>query len=100
MQNICPSTPNVGDDNLAPFDNQSPEVFNNDYYKGLTNFIGLIHTDQVLFSGSGSQTDVLVQAYANNQQTFFADFANAMLKMSRMGGIGNGVVRTNCRVLG
>ncbi|XP_057535497.1 cationic peroxidase 1-like [Amaranthus tricolor] len=100
LQNICPASPNIGDDNLAPLDSQSPITFNNDYFRDLTNFMGLLHSDQVLFSRTARPNDVFVQAYANAQPIFFKDFASAMLKMSRMGGAGNGLVRTNCRVVG
>lgn len=62
--------------------------------------MGLLHSDQVLFSRTARPNDVFVQAYANAQPIFFKDFASAMLKMSRMGGAGNGRVRTNCRVVG
>lgn len=76
-------------------------MFNNDYFKGLTNFEGLLHSDQVLFSGRGGQTDRLVQLYATNEAAFFADFSSAMSKMSRLGvKTGRrGVVRKNCRAL-
>ncbi|CAO2839210.1 unnamed protein product [Amaranthus hypochondriacus] len=99
LQRICPI--NSGDNNLGPLDVRSRNVFNNDYFKGLTNFEGLLHSDQVLFSGRGGQTDRLVQLYATNEAAFFADFSSAMSKMSRLGvKTGRrGVVRKNCRAL-
>lgn len=82
-------------------DVRSPNAFNNDYFKGLTNFQGLLHSDQVLFTGRGGQTDGIVRLYANNQRIFFNDFAAAMLKMSRMDVLTGrrGTVRSNCRAL-
>lgn len=100
LQNICPA--NFGDNNLGPLDVRSPNIFNNEYFVGLTNFEGLLHSDQVLFTGSGNGADSFVQLYANNEEIFFADFAAAMLKLSRLGA-GNGssrVIRSNCGVLG
>lgn len=98
LQNICPIDAS-GDNNLGPFDVRSHNVFNNDYFLGLTNFEGLLHTDQLLFTGSGTETDILVQMYANNEGLFFADFAAAIFKMSRLGIeiAGTGVIRKNCR---
>uniref|UniRef100_A0A803L3A5 Peroxidase n=1 Tax=Chenopodium quinoa TaxID=63459 RepID=A0A803L3A5_CHEQI len=99
LQSICPL--NGGDNNLGPLDVRSPNVFNNDYFVGLTNFEGLLHSDQVLFTGRGGQTDRTVQLYAINEGAFFNDFAAAMLKMSRLGvQTGNrGTIKSNCRAL-
>ncbi|KMT06588.1 hypothetical protein BVRB_7g157580 [Beta vulgaris subsp. vulgaris] len=99
LQRICPL--NSGDNNLGPLDVRSPNAFNNDYFKGLTNFQGLLHSDQVLFTGRGGQTDGIVRLYANNQRIFFRDFSAAMLKMSRMDVLTGrrGTVRSNCRAL-
>ncbi|KAL2899965.1 Cationic peroxidase 1 [Bienertia sinuspersici] len=101
LQEICPR--NSGDNNLGPLDVRSPTAFNNEYYVGLTNFEGLLHSDQVLFTGNNpSQTDNIVRRYANNERIFFKDFSAAMLKMSRLGVLtgDSGTIRSNCRVLG
>ncbi|KNA06721.1 hypothetical protein SOVF_178380 [Spinacia oleracea] len=97
LQRICPL--NGGDNNLGPLDVRSPNAFNNDYFRDLTNFQGLLHSDQVLFTGRGSQTDAIVRLYANNQGVFFNDFAAAMLKMSRLRVLTGrtGTIRRNCR---
>nr|AHL39177.1 class III peroxidase [Populus trichocarpa] len=76
-QKMCPLT--TGDDNLAPLDFQTPNVFDNNYYKNLIHKKGLLHSDQVLFSGES--TDSLVRTYSNNPDIFFSDFAAAMVKM-------------------
>ncbi|KAK9755449.1 hypothetical protein RND81_01G026000 [Saponaria officinalis] len=100
LQQICPATAGTGDDNLAPLDPTS-NLFNNDYYLDLTYNEGLLHSDQVLFTGSGSETDQFVQLYATDQNRFFSDFMSVMLKMGRLGvKIGDqGIIRTNCRVV-
>lgn len=96
----CPSfAGGSGDDSLAPLDIQSPNQFGNDYYVDLLNRRGLLHSDQELFNG-GSQ-DGLVRAYSGNQNAFYRDFADAMVKMgniSPLTGI-NGQIRRNCRVV-
>lgn len=74
---MCPVA--TGDDNLAPLDVQTPNVFDTNYYKNLINKKGLLHSDQVLFSGES--TDSLVRTYSNNPDIFFSDFAAAMIKM-------------------
>ncbi|KAH7844505.1 hypothetical protein Vadar_028789 [Vaccinium darrowii] len=96
----CPSfAGGSGDDSLAPLDIQTPNRFGNDYYVDLLNRRGLLHSDQELFNG-GSQ-DGLVRAYSGNQNAFYRDFADAMVKMgniSPLTGI-NGQIRRNCRVV-
>ncbi|KAL4190045.1 hypothetical protein AMTRI_Chr08g168490 [Amborella trichopoda] len=91
----CPRT--GGDDNLAPLDPQSPNRFGNNYFQALLNRRGLLHSDQVLFNGGS--VDSIVTTYSNNANTFFQDFANAMMKMGNLGVLTGtqGEVRTNCR---
>jgi len=100
LQHICPNTPGVGNNNLAPLDFSSSDQFNNDYFSNLINFQGLLHSDQVLFSANGQYNSVILE-YVNDQQLFFTDFSNAMLKMSKIGVLTgrNGIVRQNCRFL-
>ncbi|XP_077210789.1 cationic peroxidase 1-like [Tasmannia lanceolata] len=91
----CPS--NGGDDNLSSIDPQSPNRFGNNYYQALVKRRGLFHSDQELFNG-GSQDD-LVTTYSKDSQTFYTDFANAMVKMGNMNPLtgNNGEIRKNCR---
>ncbi|TVU27373.1 hypothetical protein EJB05_29978 [Eragrostis curvula] len=60
-QSGCPSTSGSGDNNLAPLDLQTPTVFENNYYKNLVSKNGLLHSDQELFNGGA--TDSQVQSY-------------------------------------
>uniref|UniRef100_A0ACD6A9G5 Uncharacterized protein n=1 Tax=Avena sativa TaxID=4498 RepID=A0ACD6A9G5_AVESA len=92
----CPQA--GGDGNLAPFDDQTPDTFDNAYYTGLVAQRGLLHSDQELFNG-GSQ-DSLVRKYSGNGKIFAGDFAKAMVKM---GGLVPAAgtpteVRLNCRM--
>ncbi|KAK9998899.1 hypothetical protein SO802_018502 [Lithocarpus litseifolius] len=94
-QSNCPIT--GGDSNLSPIDATSPVIFDNAYFKNLVNSKGLLHSDQQLFSGGS--TDSQVTTYSSGFSTFFTDFANAMVKMGNLSPLtgSNGEIRTNCR---
>lgn len=93
----CPRATGSGDNNLAPLDFQSPNKFDNQYYKHLLNQKGLLHSDQILFNGGS--TDSLVSTYASNSKTFNSDFAAAMIKMGDISPLtgSSGEIRKNCR---
>ncbi|KAI3993619.1 hypothetical protein MKX01_002632 [Papaver californicum] len=95
-KNNCPSA-SSGDDNLAPLDVQTPTTFDNNYFKNLVNKKGLLHSDQVLFDGGS--TDSQVSTYSNNPSIFSADFAAAMIKMGDISPLtgSSGEIRKNCR---
>ncbi|KAF7143549.1 hypothetical protein RHSIM_Rhsim05G0228600 [Rhododendron simsii] len=95
VQSNCPST--GGDNNLSPLDLNSPTSFDNTYFKNLQSQKGLLHSDQELFNGGS--TDNQVNAYSINNAAFFADFANAMVKMGNLSPLTgtSGQIRTNCR---
>ncbi|CAH9138589.1 unnamed protein product [Cuscuta epithymum] len=99
LKEICPSSPGNGDVNLAPFDLQTPEAFDNKYYGNLINQTGLLHTDQLLFGGGDKNVDELVKQYSQNQAQFFLDFAIAIVKMGDVGVLTGsaGEIRKNCR---
>ncbi|OVA12662.1 Plant peroxidase [Macleaya cordata] len=96
-QGNCPRTSGSGDNNLAPLDVQTPTSFDNNYFKNLISNKGLLHSDQQLFNGGS--TDSQVRTYSNNPSTFSADFAAAMIKMGDIKPLtgSNGEVRKNCR---
>ncbi|KAJ7964288.1 Peroxidase [Quillaja saponaria] len=91
----CPS--NGSDDNLSPLDTISPVFFDNAYFKNLVNNKGLLHSDQQLFNGGA--TDSQVTTYSTNSATFFADFASAMVKMGSLSPLTgtSGQIRNSCR---
>ncbi|XP_015961196.1 cationic peroxidase 1 [Arachis duranensis] len=95
LQGNCPST--GGDNNLAPIDTTSPTRFDNAYYKNLQVKKGLFHSDQQLFNGGS--TDSQVNGYASNPLSFCRDFGNAMIKMGNISPLTgtSGQIRTNCR---
>ncbi|KAL5081806.1 hypothetical protein RYX36_010227, partial [Vicia faba] len=94
----CPSS--GGDTNLAPLDSLTPTTFDNNYYTDLIANKGLLHSDQALFNGVGSQVS-LVRTYSQNTIAFKRDFAAAMIKLSRISPLTgtNGEIRKNCRLV-
>ena len=95
LQANCPST--GGDNKLSPIDTTSPNKFDNAYFKNLQAKKGLFHSDQQLFNGGS--TDSQVNAYSSNPSSFSTDFANAMIKMGNLSPLTgtSGQIRTNCR---
>ncbi|KAJ7961117.1 Peroxidase [Quillaja saponaria] len=90
----CPSS--SGDNNLSPLDAISRTIFDNAYFIDLVNKKGLLHSDQQLFNGGS--TDSQVNSYRNFPETFRTDFANAMIKMGNLSPLTgtNGQIRINC----
>ncbi|XP_028768889.1 cationic peroxidase 1-like [Neltuma alba] len=95
VKSKCPSLGN--DDSLSPLDVTSNVLFDNAYYKNLVKNKGLLHSDQQLFSGGS--TDSQVTTYSNNPAAFFQDFASAMVKMGNLSPLtgSSGQIRTDCR---
>jgi len=91
----CPSA--GGDNNLSPLDVATPTIFDSNYYSNLRCQKGLLHSDQQLFNGGS--TDSQVTTYSTNQNTFFADFAAAMVNMGNISPLTGtrGVIRKTCR---
>lgn len=91
----CPST--GGDTNLASLDTTSSTTFDNAYFKNLKSKKGLLHSDQELFNGGS--TDSQVNSYSTDPASFKTDFANAMIKMGNLSPLtgSSGQIRTNCR---
>ncbi|XP_017698759.2 cationic peroxidase 1-like [Phoenix dactylifera] len=95
LQSNCPSS--GGDDNLSPLDAITPTTFDCFYYRDLVNKKGLLHSDQQLYNGGS--TDSQVASYVNNLGKFYSDFAAAMVKMGNISPLTgtSGEIRTNCR---
>ncbi|PKU72488.1 peroxidase P7-like [Dendrobium catenatum] len=92
----CP--PVGGDNNLSPLDS-SAKIFDTVYFKNLVQKKGLLHSDQQLFKGDGSQADELVKYYSKNGGDFWTDFGVSMLRMGNLSPLTgtNGEIRKNCR---
>lgn len=84
---------------MAPLDLQTPNGFDNNYFKNLLTNKGLLQSDQVLFNGGS--TDSIVRNYANTPARFNSDFAAAMVRMSDISPLtgSNGEIRKNCRMV-
>ncbi|XP_023525413.1 peroxidase P7-like [Cucurbita pepo subsp. pepo] len=95
-QRQCPKEQRIGIDNLAPFDIQTPMDFDNKYFDNLIKKKGLLHSDQVLFSGGS--TDSLVKKYSRDSEAFNRDFVRAMIKMAHIQPLtgSNGEIRKVC----
>jgi peroxidase len=78
----CPRPAGSGDGSLAPLDATSPNAFDNAYYGNLMSQKGLLHSDQVLFNGGG--TDNTVRSFASNPVAFGSAFATAMVNMGNI----------------
>ncbi|XP_037494740.1 lignin-forming anionic peroxidase [Jatropha curcas] len=95
----CPADPNTGNGNLAPLDLVTPNSFDNNYFRNLLQRKGLLHSDQVLFSGGS--TDSIVNEYSSSPSTFSSDFASAMVRMGDIEPLtgSQGQIRRLCRVV-
>ncbi|KAJ4703582.1 Peroxidase [Melia azedarach] len=86
-------------DIVAPFDVTSPFLFDHAYYANLEGKLGLLASDQALFSDP--RTKPLVQQLGKDKQKFFQAFAVAMEKMGSIGvkrGRKHGERRKDCRM--
>lgn len=95
LQSNCPST--GGDDKLSSLDASTPYTFDSCYFKNLVSNKGLLHSDQQLYSGGS--TDSQVSGYSSNSAQFFADFKAAMINMGSISPLTgtDGEIRKNCR---
>ncbi|KAI3674772.1 hypothetical protein L2E82_51887 [Cichorium intybus] len=94
LQINCPQV--GGDSRLAPLD-PTLASFNKRYFTDLVSKKGVLSFDQALFDGG--KTDGLMQKYSTNQDDFWEDFAESMIKMGNIKPLtGNrGQIRNNCR---
>eukprot|EP00250_Pteridium_aquilinum_P026758 c33542_g1_i1 orf=135-1136(+) len=98
LEQACPAAlPNAA--TTVPLDGTSSLLFDNAYYSNLQHGKGLLTADQVLFTDPRSKP--LVQTFALDASSFFANFPPALVKLSTIGvktaGSGTGEIRTHCR---
>jgi peroxidase len=88
------SDPNLVINNL---DQTTPNTFDNKYYTNLEKGLGVLHTDQILFSAQGANA-ALVKLYGQKQDLFFSAFAQGMIKMQNLGPLTGtqGQIRLQC----
>ncbi|XBI99041.1 hypothetical protein VPH35_019198 [Triticum aestivum] len=94
----CPQPTGSDDRNLANLDVSTPYSFDNAYYSNLKSQKGLLHSDHVLFTGTGGGTDNTVNNFASNPAAFSSAFASAMVKMGNLSPLtgSQGQVRISC----
>lgn len=94
LQSMCPKDidPRVA----INMDPNTPQKFDNVYYKNLQQGKGLFSSDQVLFTDSRSKA--LVNTWASNSAAFNKAFVTAMTKLGRVGVKtgSNGNIRRDC----
>ncbi|GAB2282693.1 hypothetical protein Dimus_017231 [Dionaea muscipula] len=95
LQAMCPRDhvdPNV----VVKFDPVTPYKFDNAYFQNLINGMGLLSSDQVLFTDQRSRP--IIVDWARNAQHFYAAFVQAITRMGRVGvkSSQNGNIRVKC----
>nr|XP_023884118.1 peroxidase 51-like [Quercus suber] len=94
LEGECPQ--NVDPNIAVTLDPVTPQTFDNVYYQNLVGGMGLLTSDQVLYTDPTSQPTVV--DFANNPGDFNRAFIRAMRKLGRVGvKTGNdGEIRTDC----
>ncbi|XP_073013164.1 peroxidase 16-like [Typha latifolia] len=95
LQQRCPRFFRPSD--FAFLDTTTSRTFDNIYYQNLQRRMGLLGSDQVLFTDLRSANTV--NKFASNQNEFFSAFVNAITKMGRIGvkTAVEGEIRRDCR---
>ncbi|XP_050270757.1 peroxidase 51-like isoform X4 [Quercus robur] len=94
LEGECPQ--NVDPNIAVTLDPVTPQTFDNVYYQNLVAGMGLLTSDQVLYTDPTSQPTIV--DFANNPGDFNGAFIRAMRKLGRVGvKTGNdGEIRTDC----
>ncbi|XXG49807.1 hypothetical protein AAC387_Pa02g3876 [Persea americana] len=85
------------DSEYADLDGTTPETFDSAYYTNLQKKMGLLSTDQLLYSDL--RTGLIVAALATQPMLFYQQFAVSMVNLGNtqvLTGNGEGEIRTNC----
>ncbi|KAI3423458.1 Peroxidase [Psidium guajava] len=102
LRSICPPIGGA-DDNIAPMDNVTPDLFDNSFYHLLLQGEGLLNSDQEMYSSIlAVQTRGIVKRYAADPVAFFKQFSESMVRMGNITNpesFANGEVRKNCRFI-
>jgi len=96
LQKQCPQ--NGPGDTRVNFDPTTPDILDKNYYNNLQVKKGLLQSDQELFSTPGADTIGIVNNFANNQNAFFQNFVNSMIRMGNIGVLTGkkGEIRKQC----
>lgn len=98
LRTQCPRS--GGDQNLFFLDYVTPTKFDNNYFKNLLAYKGLLSSDEILLTKNQESAE-LVKLYAERNDLFFEQFAKSMIKMGNISPLtgSRGNIRTNCRVI-
>lgn len=83
--------------NLVDLDATTPRIFDTAYYSNLGKKMGLLSTDQLLYSDA--RTGPFVSVLASQPVVFFSQFAVSMVKLGNIGVLtrpNEGEIRLNC----
>uniref|UniRef100_A0A2N9J2U6 Peroxidase n=1 Tax=Fagus sylvatica TaxID=28930 RepID=A0A2N9J2U6_FAGSY len=100
LQKLCPMNGDEMKTTLLDQDSENEgyiNIFGNHYFQNLLNRKSVLSSDQVL--SSSIDTKSLVELYSKNNDRFFSDFVNSMIKMGNISPpSGSRVeIRRNCR---
>ncbi|GAA0167544.1 peroxidase [Lithospermum erythrorhizon] len=94
LNKLCPV---CGDGNVTGDLDSTPVVFDNQFFKDLVNGRGFLNSDQTLHTFP--DTREYVELYSVDQDAFFNDFVEGMIKMGDLQSDQPGEIRRNCRVV-
>ncbi|KDP29721.1 hypothetical protein JCGZ_18656 [Jatropha curcas] len=94
LNKICPIG---GDENVTVSLDSTPTVFDNIYFKDLSEGRGFLNSDETLFTFH--HTKEYVKLFSRDQSAFFKAFVEGMIKMGDLQSGRPGEIRTNCRVV-
>lgn len=96
LQGMCPQ--NVDPRIAINMDPNTPQIFDNMYFKNLKQHMGLFTSDEVLFTDPRSKPTV--DAWASSSTNFQKAFVTAITKLGRVGVKtgSNGNIRRDCAV--
>eukprot|EP01018_Ginkgo_biloba_P005991 Gb_04820 [translate_table: standard] len=96
LQTTCPQ--NGNGNTTTPLDPTTQDTFDSNYFTNLQSNMGLLQSDQELFSTSGASTISIVNDYAGSQTDFFTNFSNSMINMGNISPLTgtSGEIRLNC----
>ncbi|XP_073289117.1 peroxidase 17 [Primulina huaijiensis] len=94
LDKLCPLG---GDESVTGDLDATPERFDNQYFKDLTNGRGFLNSDQTLFTYPTTRD--YVKTFSQSQKEFFKAFVEGMIKMGNLQSSQPGEIRRNCRVV-
>ncbi|WVZ96655.1 hypothetical protein U9M48_042265 [Paspalum notatum var. saurae] len=100
LKSICPSNSSKFFPNTTTLmDIITPTAFDNKYYVGLTNNLGLFMSDAALLTNATMKA--LVDSFVSDETTWKTKFVRSMLKMGQIEVLTGtqGEIRRNCRVI-